>query len=78
MQLLILVDEAKEAKVDSLRHPFEGLFFWEYEGSAPVRDSQLAAVPKLPQALKARWIREQPAKLCKTDWYLKEQETPPV
>jgi len=28
-----------------------------------------------PTALKARWIREQPAKLCKTDWYLKEQET---
>ena len=35
MQLLILVDEAKEAKVDSLRYPFEGLFFLESTRGTP-------------------------------------------
>ena len=35
MQLLILVDEAKEAKVDSLPYPFEGLFFWSLRGERP-------------------------------------------
>ena len=38
-------------------------------GMFPVRMS-------LVQALKARRIRETPPKLCSTDWYLQDNDTP--